>query len=317
MANLIKPEYNCSQKDLYSILETAWANYQSKLADFEDLKAFYTATYGSNALAALAVAKAIPDLDARTTVAETMRVELVGLGRVCLKNFQKLKSYIESAFVNRALWNIQFEGAGQNYYAEAANEDWESMELLMQSGKNYIAANEALLEGVAPMLNMPATFPTAFTVAADLFSAKYGAFKLAEETSAQTAAKVSANNDCFRTAMDMMRDGQVIYMDELETRKLFVFTTIWELINPPVSGVKGSVKASGTNVPLAGAIVKTQKTGEVAVETLVDVDGKYSKLLSEGEFTITVNVAGYITQSVTVTLHANGYKTFDFVMIPV
>lgn len=302
---------------MYSILETAWENYRNKVADFTAHKGIYTLAYRTSALGALALAKAMPDDDARTTASETLRVGLVDMGKICTKNFNKLKSYIETAFPNEALWKIQFEGAGQNYYAEATNEDWESMELLMQSGKNYLLANNALLLGVAPNLNMPATFAAAFNTASANFSTQYLAFKNAEETGPATADKIIANNACYKTATDMMRDGQVIYADDFATKRLFVFSTIWDLINPPVSGVKGAVKVVGTNVPLAGAVVKTQKVGEVAVETLTDADGKYAVQLSVGVFTITVNVSGYVEQSLTVTMNADGYKTYDFLMVVV
>jgi hypothetical protein len=52
------------------------------------------------------------------------------------------------------------------------------------------------------------------------------------------------------------------------------------------------------------------------VETIADVEGKYSKMLSAGEYTITANADGYETQSVTITLNSTGFKTFDFVMEP-
>jgi hypothetical protein len=317
MANLIIPEYPCAQKDLYSILETAWANYKVKLTDFEDHKAMYTASYGVDALVAVASAKAMPDNVARTTIAETMRVELVDLGLICLKNFRKLESYIKTAFPNEDLWEIQFDGAGQNYYAEAANEDWESLQLMLQSGHNYIDLNETLLLGVAPNLNMPATFFASFDAAAAAFNAKYLAFKSAEETSEATAAKVKANNECYSLAIDMMADGQLIFSDNAEAKKLFVFNTLWELINPPVSGVKGTVMAAGTNSPLASAIVKTQKTGEVAVQTLTNADGEYSKQLSIGDYIISVNADGYVSKSINVTMNATGFKTFDFEMVGV
>jgi hypothetical protein len=316
MAVYVKREYPCSQKDLYSVLETAWTNYANKQADFSNHKGMYTLSYGTTAMAAVTAAKAMPDEQARSTEAEMLRTVVVGRGKTCLKNFQKLKSYIETAFPDREHWNIQFEGAGQSYYAGASNEEWESMEAMNQSGKNYIAANAALLAGVPAGSNMPATFAAAFTADADGFTTKYLEFKVAEETSEDTAAKITANNEVYRKGMDMMRDGQVIYMDNLEVRKLFVFNTLLELINPPANGVKGSVKATVTNEPLAGAKVKTQKTGEVAVETIADVEGKYSKMLSAGEYTITANADGYETQSVTITLNSTGFKTFDFVMEP-
>ena len=163
MANYVRPEYNCSQKDLYSIMETAWANYTLKLTNFTAHKAIYNAAFKTTAVAAIAAAKALPDDSTRGAVAESLRITLVKNGKTCLLNFQVLKSYIETAFTDRDQWPVQFKAAGSDYYREASQEDWESMELLNQSAKNYLTANNTLLLGVAPNLNMPATFTASFT----------------------------------------------------------------------------------------------------------------------------------------------------------
>ena len=224
------------------------------------------------ALAAMAAAKAMPEDATRNAAAETLRVGLVKMGDICLLNFQTLKRYIESAFTDRDVWDIQFKAAGQQYYADAANKDWESMELLNQAAKNYIAvpANNTLLLGTAPNLNMPAAFQAALTLAATNFSAQYLAFKSAEETASATAAKINANNLCYRTLIGMLKDGQVIFANDEETKKMFVFSTLWDLINPPVAGMKGEVKVTGTNVPIVGATISIQKEGEVALDILTD-----------------------------------------------
>lgn len=70
---------------------------------------------------------------------------------------------------------------------------------------------------------------------------------------------------------------------------------LWELINPPVAGVKGEVKVSGTNVPIVGAIVTTQKEGEVAFEMLTDDEGSYSHQVSAGKYKIVVSAEGYVS----------------------
>ncbi len=315
MAQLIKPEYPCAQKDLYSIMETGWANYQLKQANFTAHKAFYIAAYKTTALAAIAAAKAMPDDSTRGAAAETLRIALVKMGKICLLNFQTLKSYIETAFTDRDVWNAQFKAAGGDYYRDASNDDWESMELLNQSAKNYLTANNTLLLGVAPSLNMPATFAASYTTAATNFSNQYLAFKSAEETSVATAAKINANNACYRTLTAMFRDGQVIFTNDLETKKLFVFSTLWDLINPPVAGIKGEVKVTGTNAPISGASVSIQKEGEVAVEVLTEDDGGYSHQVSSGNYTIVVSADNYVQQNKVVEMKADGYKTFDFLMM--
>jgi hypothetical protein len=319
MSQPIVPEYPCAQKDLYSIIDTAWANYQLKLTNFTNFKGMYTAAYNTSALAAMAAAKAMPDDATRNAAAETLRVGLVKMGDICLLNFQTLKRYIESAFTDRDVWDIQFKAAGQQYYADAANKDWESMELLNQAAKNYIAvpANNTLLLGTAPNLNMPAAFQAALTLAATNFSAQYLAFKSAEETASATAAKINANNLCYRTLIGMLKDGQVIFANDEETKKMFVFSTLWDLINPPVAGIKGEVKVTGTNVPIVGATISIQKEGEVALDILTDEEGSYSHQVGAGKYTIKVSANGYVTQSKDVDMKAEGYKTFDWVMVAV
>ena len=315
MANFIKPEYPCAQKDLYSIIETAWANYQLKLTSFTAHKAFYNAAYKTTALAAELAAKTLPDDVTRSATAETLRVSLVKMGDICLLNFRTLKSYIESAFTDRDVWEIQFKAAGQQYYAEAGNKDWESMELLNVAAKNYLTTNNTLLLGTAPNLNMPATFTASLTLAATNFANQYLTFKSAEETSSATAVKINANNACYRTLTGMLRDGQVIFANDLETKKLFVFSTLWDLINPPVAGMKGDVKVNGSNEPIVGATISIQKVGEVAFEMLTDDDGRYSHQVSAGKYTIMVSAVGYVSQTKSVDMKDDGYKRFDFEMV--
>jgi hypothetical protein len=93
MANLIKADYPCSQKDLYSVLETAWGNNGVHLARFTAFKALYTLPFKTTALSAIASAKALPDDDARSGASELMHITLVNMGKICLQNFQFLKLY--------------------------------------------------------------------------------------------------------------------------------------------------------------------------------------------------------------------------------
>lgn len=315
MSEAVKQDYPCSMGDLYSIMETGWGNYKVKVASFTAFKGIYNAGLATTALAAIGAAKTLPDDAARSAAAETLRVGLVKMSKTCLLNFRMLKSYIETAFTDSDLWAIQFSAAGQDYYDAAGNEDWEGMESLLSSAKNYLTTNTTLLLGVAPNLNMPAAFPATFTTAATAFSTQYGQFKAAMETSAATAAKITANNACYKTFMSMMKDGQLIFANDFETKKLFVFNTIWDMINPPKSGIKGMVKASGTNEPLGGASLKIQKEGEVAITITTDDDGSYSQRLSVGKFTVTVMATGFANQTKSFELQADGYKTIDFEMV--
>ena len=58
-----------------------------------------------------------------------------------------------------------------------------------------------------------------------------------------------------------------------------------------------------------------KKTVELANEVFSDADGKFTKALSEGDYTITVEAAWYVTQTKSEQMTKDGYKTIDYVMV--
>ena len=312
MAEEIKNEYPCSMKDLYSILETAWKNFDEHQPDFATLKALYTVLYSTDAKAAVAAAKALPDVQARGEPAESLRVELVEQGETCRQNFQKLKSYIVTAYPNKLLHKAKFEAAGQLYYEGASNEDWESVSSLNQSGSNFIADNTAELTAGN---NMPAGFQATFDGDAETFSETYNDFKAAEQMSEQTGAKIKANNKIYGTGIAMLKDGQLIFAAQPEVAVKYQFQAIWDLVNPPVAGIKGNVKRASDNLPVSGATVTAQQAGEPVDETETDDAGNYTLRLAAGTYLVTVSAAGFVSQTVEVVVEAGNYRTVDFVLV--
>src|SRR5688572_12645996 len=171
--------YHCAQNVLYSILELAWDYYDLHLARFAAYKGSYTNATSAAGRLLIETAELLPDENQRGEQAETLRIELVPLGRVCTQNYQKLKGYIRSAFAEN-VWKPKFEAAGQPYFKAASNDDWEQVKALNTAMKGYITANSATLQidlqsgGV----NMPVTFPGVVITASDAFEVKYTAFKL-------------------------------------------------------------------------------------------------------------------------------------------
>jgi len=314
MSEIVKPEYRCPQKDLYSIEETSWENFDGHQGEMGTHKALYTTLYSDAAKAAIAAAKAMPDAQERGETAESLRVELVLEGETCRHNFRKIKSYIISAYPNKDLHKGKFEAAGQLYYEDASNEDWESVNSLNQSGSNYIAANSAaLLAGN----NMPAGFELAFNTAKTSFAALYTAFKDAEQTSEQTAEKIKANNAIFRIGSSMRNDGQLVFSDRPEIAVKFQFQSIWDLINPPVSGVKGNVKRASDNIGISGATITVQEAGEPAETTETNAAGDYSIRLAAATYMVTVSAAGFVSQTRDGVVIDGSYKTLDFNLVAV
>ncbi len=316
MADIVNKDYPCAMMYLYSALETAWANNGVHLARFTTYKAFYTLPFKTSALSAITSAKALPDDDARSGASELLHIGLVAMGNICLQNFQFLKGYIDSAFPEPAVQKVQYVVAGQNNYREASRGDWESMVSLNTNAKNYLAV-PANVTALTAGNNMPAGFVATQKTASDNFDAQYATFKLAEETSVETANKIKANNVIYHAGMAMMNDAQKIFMNEPEILTKFVFRNLLDLINPPVAGIKGSVKEVNTNAVVPNVVLTAQKEGGVAQTINVEVNGDFGEQLSEGNYTIKVGAVGYVEQTFVMDLKLTGLKTLDVLLVKV
>jgi len=308
-----RPSYRCTQSELYSIIEMAWENYKKYQARFSAYKGKYSASTRTDALAALTVAKAMPDDDARSSVSMLARVDVVKAGNLCLDNFQYLLGYIDEVWRDKAARDAQYLAAGQRKYAAAANEDWEQLDAMNMDAKAFIAGNTAVLLGVAPNLNMPVGFPVSFNVAVSDFVTKYRVFKSVLDTGVATGAKVKANNDLYDVMMAMFGDAQRVFMHEPDIAVLFQFSHLLGMISQTVAGMRGTVKETGSNKPIAGAQISAQKEGDVAVVFVTDVDGKFSRVLSGGKYVVTVMAVGYVSQTITVDV-VDTMRGVDFLM---
>ncbi len=315
MADQIVKSYPCSQKDLYSVCNTMWDNYPTIQVTMATYKAKYIAGLKATMKLQVKAARDMPDQQAREGAAEELRLQMLPLAKVCLNDFQLLKGYIDDAFtgVNEPLRKPNYEEAGQLKFRDASNQDWESQMGLNTSMTNYMIAKLAVLTAGA---NMPVGFPAA--VAADILAweLKYEAFKVAEQTQVETDLKIKANNDVYNLAIDLGNDVKRKFYTNQAVMDKFTFDTLLALINPPVSGVKGSAVMTGTNEEVEGVLFKAQKTGSGIIEFLSDEDGEYFKDLSEGDWTIEGSKTGLVTQTKTVTLTGT-FKTLDWVFVAV
>jgi hypothetical protein len=316
MADIVNKDYPCSQKDLYSVLETAWGNYGVHLARFTAFKALYTLPFKTSALSAIASAKAMPDDDARSGASELLHIGLVNMGKICLQNFQFLKSYIDTAFTDPAVQKVQYVIAGQNYYRDASRQDWESMVLMNTNAKNYLAL-PANVTALTAGNNMPATFVVTQKTASDNFDVQYNNFKMAEETSVETATKIKANNLCYQSGISMLKDAQVIFMNEPEILTKFVFSNLLGLINPAVAGIKGNIKEIDTNAVIANVVLTAQKEGGIVQNISVDVNGEFGEQLSEGKYSVRCGAVGYVEQVFDMDLKLTGFKTLNVELVKV
>src|SRR3954469_14868911 len=201
----IQTRYNCTQQELYEAAYLGWQNYKNNLIDFSNYKATYTQAFGDAATDALLAAQNLPDGNALGSLSETLRNQLEDAAVVCLKNWQKLKSYIVNAYPEKEQ-RTMLQTAGLKYYQLASSKSWSQIESLLNSASRFIADNsEALLQGGN---NMPAKFSTKFAIDKTMFQTKYSEFlESTVSGNGDNSAKISANNQVYDSLMKMFADG--------------------------------------------------------------------------------------------------------------
>jgi hypothetical protein len=286
---MINRTFNCTQQELYSVCNLGWQSCQQQLPAFADFKARYTAAYITQMLAQVATAQNMPDAQARNADREGLRIQLTQQLQACLGNWQRLKRYIADAFT-LDLQKPNLEAAGQKYYTQAANADWEAAQALLVSGSNFIANKLAQLTAAQ---NMPASFQAGFDEVKQQYEALYLQFVQSEEAArVETENKVIANNDIHAKLMNMFLDGQEIFKDNEALKRQFTFEQVLLLVSGPgAAGLKGMVTDSVTGSPLANVQVSLLPGGRIATS---NNDGHYAfAQLSANSYTVLFAAAGY------------------------
>ena len=115
--------------------------------------------------------------------------------------------------------------------------------------------------------------------------------------------------------MQMMRDGQRIYAKDEANRSLFVFSTLWSMINPSIAGVNGSVLDSVSFLPIENVVMTAQMSGAPAVVINVDSNGDFGEQLPVGDYVLTVSALGYNTQTINVSCKLTGLKRVNVELV--
>ena len=267
---MTKPNYNCSQQELYTVAQTGWQSCTQHIAAFTAFSPFYNQAYADTQQKAVKDAANLPDEQARTAQSEVFRVELSQLATINLANWQKLKRYITKAYTHD-FQKIRLDEAGQSYYEKASHEDWESCKGLLSNGNAFIANNNAAL--IANQ-NMPPAFQATFLADSDAFTEKHKEFIDSEETSRiATEDKLNANNGCYNKLMEMFLDGQEIFKDEDAIKKQFIFDQVLNLASGTgTAGIRGTITDAATNAPIPNATINIESINK---STTTDEEGKY------------------------------------------
>lgn len=290
--------YNCTQAELYVACELAWKNCKNHLADFTNYKPFYTETYCNARLQEIKDAEKMPDEQTRDEVSESLRIILSEKARICLNKWQDLKRYIADAFPDD-LQKPKLEAAGSEFYRKASQENWEVLKTMLVTANEFIADNTAALSANN---NMPAAFPAAFDSSKTEFENTYSAFLLAEEeVPVDASGKIKANNAIYDKTIAMCLDGQRIFISKEEIQKKFIWEELIALVTSPgPAGLKGTVKNTADNQPLADAeltLVELEKT------TNSDTNGEFDfGNIASGTYTLKVKKNGFAEQQFTIQI---------------
>jgi len=301
-SNKPQAEYGCEQLELYAVGGIGWGSCKTYVADFAAFKPKYTIAFIDGKLAAIAAARALPDEMVRNAMVHTKLMALRDAASACLRGWQGLKRYINSAYPEPEANETQLQEAGQALYRDAGKEDWEKVSGLMEAGKNYIDAHLAVLTAND---NMPAAFETEFDDLITDFDAAYDDFKQTEEEmEVKSQEKIVASNAVNRDLAEMFADGQHIFRYDAAKREQFVFEKVLELVSGGGNGGGG-----GDNEVTLSGVISNNVTGNPIANAQFTVGPHSFTSDANGNFSKTFTIDVPTTYNVTIT--ADGYEDED------
>lgn len=303
----IKKIYGIPQQVLYKVCVVAWKLCGQRLADFTALKAFYTEAFVADALQAVEDAKKLPESLATIEARKEARINLMKATRKMLRNWQVLKVYITKSF-DEKLVKTKLQAAGGSLYPRASVDNWTAVQNLIDAANAFITNN---LEALTANENMPAAFQNTFKTDGETCTAAYVIFShINMEKETATSVKTEANNAIYTSVVEMLKDGQQIFKEDVIMKRKFTFTYLVSMNRGerPAS-LKGRI-LTDLNVGIAGAVITSQDQKYTAT---TNRKGQYHiKRIAAGTYTFTITCAGYNPLVQTITFVAGKASRGDF-----
>lgn len=298
MGEEVKPIYDCTQEELYSLGESIMDNAGEDIADLVTIKSKYTDSWITLRRDQIAACRALPGEESRTFDFVQIRFELEKAGVDCTDNFQTLKRYVDEWKKPSEERKAAYNAAGQAKYAKATNNNWEELKGLNTTLIAFITANETALMDVGLM---PPTFLATVTAQSEAFDTLYGNFKLARETRDARNAKVIANNALYNEITLLGDDGRHFYRKNEGKRERYTMTVLLNFISPPgAASLTVKLKRLVSFLPIANAQITIQKAGFPAVTGNTNTDGAANLSgIDAGVYAVKVQVAGEPDRSYT------------------
>lgn len=288
-------------------------NYGSQnLPSFTALKAFYTEALVASALEAVKAARQLPESLTTISARKEARINLIKATRKVMANWQVLKVYITKAF-DEKLVKTKLQAAGASLYPRASFDNWMAVRSLIDAANIFIANN---IDALTANENMPAEYLDTFKTAGDNCIGAYTIFShINMEKETATSVKIEANNAIFVSLMEMMKDGQQIFKEDVIMKRKFTFNYLVKMHRGEGSAsLKGRI-VTNLNQPLANAVIVSQ---DQKYSGTTNRKGQYRiNRIAAGTYTFNITCAGYNPLVQTITFVAGTASKGDFEMASV
>lgn len=284
-----KTSFRGSQQDLYEVCKLAWSLYKDHLSSFTQFNAKYNAQYGTDALAAVEAAAALPNVQKRRSGVKSINRKLQHAGKKCTRNWKKLNRYISNSFAADQLEAMR-DAAGVSFYTAATKNNWNAVTNLNSMGAAFITEYAATLQNEGK--GMPADFQAAFDASGTAFTGLMNDYTVTKAGSKKsTGTRTIANNAVYATLMSMISDAKTIFEDDAATLKLFSYAALLRLAGKgATSGFHITIKDSDTLLPVTTSTLLLQPGN---ITAYVNEKGVADVKINKGPVSYIITTPGY------------------------
>ncbi len=309
-----KKIYPGTQQNLYSYSGTIWNSYLSHLSDFTTYRSAFDQRLGEDALAFIAETEAMPSFEALRGEHNLARNQLIMDNDAVLGQCRTLFDYIGKAYSATDLPG-QLAAAGKGYYKEASDLQWDKTATMIRMSTTFMREKGAKLMENG---NMPDSFPDAFKLVADTFTAQRSLFK-EKESQARLGilSKAAANNTIYSALVEVTKSADTIYRKNKVVLWEFTVSRVLKTVrgNSP-SGIKGGVYLDqNRKKPLSNVLVYDKNDPERFART--GTDGRYELKYPSGVLTAVFELEGYLPQEITKQITVGTMSPTFLVLSPV
>jgi hypothetical protein len=310
MPSMESSKYNSSQSELYATARLAVSNYNVYQSNFTAFSPSYNKQYAINLLAEIIAAEKLPSENARSGMSEDNRIVLSQAVSDCRDKWKALKRYIVKGF-SAERSPAMLKVAGQSFYFDAGNLNWNSVVSLVNHGSDFIKEHQTELVANE---NMPPSFGDDFDAVKTLYldlQTKF--FGTVSNTTQATQTKIKANNIMYEKLKHLLQDGQQIFSKDDGIKQQFVFSSLKSIVSGVnQAGIRGFVTDAVTGVSINAAALATANNVYTSV---TDIDGRIDmKNMAAGDYKLTVSAINYLSQTLDITVKIGTVSTQNILL---